>query len=121
MSPAVTARSELGRRGEDLAVRFLCSRGWRIVGRNVRSREGEIDVVASRDGVIAFVEVKTRRTETFGTPAEAVTARKRARIRMLAGRFLSELGEHAPEVRFDVVEVVPGRKGVVVRHIEGAF
>jgi putative endonuclease len=117
----VTARTDLGRRGEELAVRFLESRGWRVVARNFRRTEGEVDIVASRGGVLSFVEVKTRRTPTYGLPGEAVTARKRARIRRLAVRFLAELGEHAPVIRFDVVEISASSQGLRVRHIEEAF
>jgi putative endonuclease len=114
-------RSDLGRRGEDLAAEFLTRRGWRVVARNVRSREGEIDIVASREGIVAFVEVKTRRTVAFGSPAEAVTFRKRLRIRGLAARFLAASEAHAREIRFDVVEVVCRRDETRINHIEAAF
>lgn len=113
--------SELGRRGEDLAADFLVRRGWRVVARNVRTREGEIDIVAARDGVVAFVEVKTRRTLSYGTPAEAVGHRKRLRIRGLAARFLAASEARAREIRFDVVEVTCRRDGTRINHIEAAF
>ena len=115
------SRSELGRRGEDLAAAFLERRGWRVLARNVRSREGEIDIVAARGGVVAFVEVKTRRTTAFGTPAEAVTVRKRLRIRGLAAAYLAGSVAGAREVRFDVVEVLCRRDGTQINHIEAAF
>src|SRR2546429_9440159 len=83
-------RRELGQIGETLAASYLATRGWQIVDRNVRFREGEIDIVASRGGILAFVEVKTRRSAAFGSPAEAVTWRKQRRIRALATRYLSE-------------------------------
>ena len=85
------ARSTLGRAGEDAAASYLVERGWRIVGRNVRcGRVGEIDIVATRAGVLAFVEVKTRRTDRFGTPGEAVTRPKQNRIRALARAYLAQ-------------------------------
>lgn len=115
------ARSELARAGEDLAARFLAARGWRIVARNVRRREGEIDVIAERGGLLAFVEVKTRRSAMFGSPGEAVTPRKRARIRALARRYLVETRPRATTVRFDVIEVVSGPRDPVVTHLEDAF
>ena len=59
-------RTELGKTGEDLAARYLELRGWSIVARNVRYREGELDLVAARGGVLAFVEVKTRRAGRGG-------------------------------------------------------
>jgi putative endonuclease len=118
----MTARNELGRSGEDIAAGFLAQRGWRIIGRNVRcGRAGEIDIVAERAGVLAFVEVKTRRTNAFGTPGEAVTWRKQLRIRQLARAYLAQKRPHASAIRFDVVEVMTGRAGPVITHLEGAF
>jgi putative endonuclease len=117
----MSTKSELGRRGEDLAAKFLERRGWRVVARNVRSREGEIDIVAAREGVVAFVEVKTRRTTAYGTPGEAVTFRKRLRIRGLAAQFLASSEARAREIRFDVVEVICRRDGTRINHIEAAF
>lgn len=114
-------RTELGRTGEDLAARFLELRGWTIVDRNVRYREGEIDLVASRSGVLAFVEVKTRASTAYGTPAEAVTFRKAQRIRVLAQRFLAERRPRASSVRFDVVDIVRDCGTYTIRHLEGAF
>ena len=103
-------------------MRYLVGRGWRVVGRNVRcGRVGEIDIVAERDGVLAFVEVKTRRSLAFGRPGEAVTARKRARIRALARQYLMEAALRPSVIRFDVVEIVVGPRGSLVTHLEGAF
>ncbi len=115
------SRSVLGARGEDAAVRYLEANGWRIVARNFRRREGEIDVVAEKQDVLAFVEVKTRMSFAFGTPGEAVTFRKQARIRTLARRFLLESALHPRIVRFDVVEVVPRGRTARIVHIEAAF
>ena len=115
-------RNDLGRTGEDIATRYLEERGWRILGRNVRcGRTGEIDIVAERAGVLAFVEVKTRRTDRFGTPGEAVTWRKQARIRELARHYLMEARPRAAAIRFDVVEVRAGGPVPLVTHLEGAF
>ena len=115
-------RSELARLGEDIAARYLVAQGWRIVGRNVRcGRTGEIDIVAERSGVLAFVEVKTRRTDAFGTPGEAVTWRKQARIRSLARAYLMRVRPSAGAIRFDVVEVRAGGARPHVTHLEGAF
>ncbi|MBI4728462.1 MAG: YraN family protein [Acidobacteria bacterium] len=121
MSSGAAGARALGLAGEDLAARWLERRGWRVIDRNVRAREGEIDIVARRGAVLAFVEVKTRRSRGFGTPAEAVTHRKRARIRSLAMRYLAERRPEAGEVRFDVVDIVWDRGGFSVTHIEGAF
>jgi putative endonuclease len=115
-------RSELARAGEDIAARFLARHGWQIVGRNVRcGRAGELDIVAERAGVLAFVEVKTRSTDRFGTPGEAVTWRKQNRIRSLARLYLTRVHPTASSIRFDVIEVRTGGPGPLVTHLEGAF
>lgn len=116
-----TTRSDLGRAGEDAAAAFLTARGWRVLARNVRRREGEVDIVARRDQTLAFVEVKTRSSSRFGSPGEAVTVRKQRRIRMLAATLLGEGLDHAREIRFDVIEVVRSAGALTLRHIEGAF
>lgn len=114
-------RAEVGRAGEAIAARYLEARGWRIVDRNVRYREGEIDLVAARGGILAFVEVKTRRSRAFGVPAEAVTRRKAKRIRALAVRYLSERRPRAAGIRFDIVDILRDGPGFRVTHLEGAF
>jgi putative endonuclease len=118
----VSARNELARAGEEIAARFLAARGWRILGRNLRyGRTGEIDIVAERAGVLAFVEVKTRRGDAYGTPGEAVTWRKQRRIRELARHYLMSERPRAAAIRFDVVEVRAGGRAPGVTHLEGAF
>ena len=114
-------RRRLGEIGETLAARYLATRGWQIVDRNVRFREGEIDIVAARGGILAFIEVKTRRSAAFGAPAEAVTWRKQRRIRALATRYLAERHPRARAVRFDVVDIARNRGGFLVTHLEDAF
>ncbi|MGH2829369.1 MAG: YraN family protein [Actinomycetota bacterium] len=115
-------RSALGRAGEDAAAAFLTARGWQVLARNVRRREGEVDIVARRGSTLAFVEVKTRRTTAYGTPGEAVTYRKRSRIRGIAAAMLAEGITRASVVRFDVIEARPGRDGAfAIHHIEAAF
>lgn len=114
-------RSEFGAMGESLGARWLESRGWRIVDRNVRYREGELDIVATRAGVLAFVEVKTRRSARFGSPREAVTRRKQTKIRMLASRYLAERRPRAATVRFDVLDIARDRNGFRIEHLEGCF
>ncbi len=66
----------LGKRGEDLAVSYLQNHGFRIIERNFKARYGEIDIVSLKDGVLVFIEVKTRIGTAFGTPEEAVTPKK---------------------------------------------
>ncbi|WP_245672882.1 YraN family protein [Aldersonia kunmingensis] len=111
----------LGARGEDLAAEFLEECGLRIVCRNWRCRYGELDLIARDGPVVAFVEVKTRSGTGFGSPAEAVTFSKQARIRRLAGLWLTEQSGWV-DVRFDVVSVLLG-KGAdpVIEHLRAVF
>lgn len=95
-----------GREGEDLASLVLEENSLRILERNVRYRDGEIDIVALDGGTTVFVEVKRRRDASLGAPAEAVTPRKRARVVRAARRWLAAHPSRARSVRFDVVAVV---------------
>lgn len=119
-----TSRShlELGADGEARAAAHLLARGYRITARNVRAGGVEMDLIARRGRVIAFVEVKTRRTRAFGAPEESVDARKRARLVRGAAAWLREHRTGAACVRFDVIvcEIDP-QTGWRVRHLEGAF
>jgi len=118
----VVDRQALGRWGEDLAVRHLEAEGLEVVARNWRCREGELDIVAQDTGLLVFVEVKTRSSLLFGTPAEAITPKKAARIRRLAQRWLVEVRPpYAGELRFDVVSVLRTAGLPEVLHLRGAF
>ena len=123
---AADGRIALGARGEDAACAWYRDASYRVLERNWRCAEGELDVVAcSPDGeVIVFCEVKTRRSAGFGTPVEAVTAAKQRRVRRLAVRWLAGRGgrERFGRVRFDVVAVTLGDGGApVVEVLEDAF
>lgn len=115
------ARAALGRRGEAVAAWILERKGWRVLERNYRCREGEIDLVAARDGVLAFVEVKTRSSDRFGAPREAVDRPKQRRLRAMALRYLADRRPRARSVRFDVMDVLFEGGRFRVTHIEGAF
>lgn len=99
-------------------ARWYEQRGYQVLARNWRVAEGELDLVVARAGVLVFCEVKSRTATTFGTPAEAVTPSKQARLRRLAARWLAVDGRSWPFVRFDVASVV---RGQVVAVIEAAF
>ena len=113
----------LGDAGEDLVARWYVDAGYRVLDRNWRCREGELDVVVARGSVLAFCEVKTRRTTAFGVPAEAVTLAKQRRLRTLAMRWLDDHpASRARTLRFDVASVLAPRDGPpVIDVIEGAF
>ena len=113
---------ELGSLGENIAVTYLIDAGLRVLDRNWRCREGELDVVAREGDALVFCEVKTRRGVGFGHPVEAVTPVKQRRLRTLAQRWLAAHDQHAPELRFDVVGVLvrPSRPALVT-HLRAAF
>lgn len=98
---------ETGRLGESLAVRYLELNGFRVLDRNWYGPAGELDVVAYDAGedAVVGVEVKTRRTATYGSPAEAVTPRKVHRMRVLLAQWLAAHDVHARSLRLDVVAV----------------
>ena len=111
-----------GRRGEDLAHRFLEQRGFRVVARNYRTRsgDGEIDLVAWEAETLAFVEVKSRATEEFGTPDRAVDLEKQHALVHAAREYTRRAQVEWSYVRFDVVSVVFSDPPAVT-HIQDAF
>jgi putative endonuclease len=111
-------RQATGRWGEAQVARWYQAHGYEVLAQNWRTREGELDVVASRAGVVVFCEVKSRSGAGFGLPAEAVTPAKQARLRRTAAQWLAAAEGTWPEVRFDVASVLRGR---VVEVLEAAF
>lgn len=105
MSPARRQRA-LGQTGEDLAVDFLQRQGMTIIERNFTCPQGEIDIIVRDGETIVFVEVKTRRTWALGSPLEAVTRTKLARIRTLSGIWLRSQSEFFPRIRIDALGIV---------------
>ncbi len=101
----MAAKDTVGRYGEDVAARHLSEQGYVVLQRNWRCELGEIDIVARDGDCLVVCEVKTRRSDTFGSPLEAVTPRKVARLRQLAARWVAESGLHPPLIRIDVVAV----------------
>jgi putative endonuclease len=102
-------RRALGAAGEDAAADWYRAAGYRVLDRNWRCRDGELDLVVGRPGVIVFCEVKTRRSDAFGAPFEAVTITKQRRLRVLAVRWLQEHPQRGSRVRFDVASVYATR------------
>ena len=116
-------RQTLGQFGEDCAVRYLRRKGYTSLERNYRCRLGEIDIIAKRRGYLAFVEVKLRRDDRFGTAREFVTRAKQERILKTAMLWLSQ-NELELQPRFYVIEVYApqGADGPVkIEHLENAF
>ncbi|MBD5584517.1 MAG: YraN family protein [Clostridia bacterium] len=106
----------LGKKGEKQACAYLKREGWKILERNYKNPFGEIDIIAKKDEVYAFIEVKTRLSDIFGTPSEAVgSMRKRKYILGANYYFANKMIDCT--VRFDVIEIFKGQ----LNHIENAF
>ena len=110
-------RRAYGNEGEQAACDHLAARGWRILDRNVRRGRGEIDIIARKRALVAFIEVKRRSGLGYGRPAEAVNTEKQRRIAQAAALYMQEEGLEDSRIRFDIIEILPGE----IRHIEGAF
>ena len=115
------ARQELGKLGEELAVRELERRGYAITARRYRTRCGEIDIVAEDRSVLVFVEVKARVDAEFGTAAEAVTPWKQRRLTRMANFYLNDQCIENRPCRFDVVTVMFDRPEPVIEVFVNAF
>jgi putative endonuclease len=114
-------RRDVGAAGEDAAAAWYRDRGFEVLARNWRVREGELDLVVRRGATIVFCEVKTRSSDRFGLPSEAVTAVKQRRLRMLAMLWLDAHRSAHGELRFDVASVTPAGAQPRVEVVEGAF
>ncbi len=124
MSTSRSDNKKTGDRGESIASQFLEDNGYYIVQRNFRySTFGEIDIIAKKDGVLVFVEVKTYKTEEFGEPLLLVNYRKQEKIRKLAQIFMLQKKINDIDCRFDVIGIKSAKTGDdnSVTHIENAF
>ncbi len=118
-TPRQTSRA-VGEQGEEIAAQHLATLGVRIIDRNWRCPIGEIDIVGRDQEALVFYEVKTRRSARFGSPAEAITSAKAARLRRLATRWLAEHEHRASDVRVDVLALtVSGRGTTQIEHLRG--
>ena len=128
MSPTAWLRQRLqpltlGERGERCAARFLRRRGYKVLFTRHREHYGEIDIVAVDGQTVVFVEVKTRRHQEKGRPAEAVDAHRQARLTRAALAFLKSHRLLEYPSRFDIIEVVwpAGQKRPSIQHLQNAF
>ena len=118
---AISAK-ELGKRGEDAAVKLLQEKGYEIVARNYMCVAGEADIIAIDEGCLVFIEVKTRSDISKGFPEEAVGPRKRARYERIAAYYISEHDCSCSHIRFDVIGILVAEKNkALARHIINAF
>jgi len=123
-SQRFAARPGTGRRAEDLAAAYLERAGLRIVARNWRRPEGELDIVADHDGTCVFVEVRSRTGRELGHPLESVTPAKQAQVIRAARLYLREILTHAKAYRFDVVGITfdpQGKEPPEIAYVPAAF
>ncbi len=116
----MASHNDLGKNGEKVAVSYLRRNGYRILETNWRCGKREIDIIARKDDLIIVIEVKSRRTDFFGEPEEAVTLKKQKRIITAADFYLQRL-DYDAEVRYDIISIVFNKEGPVINHIEEAF
>lgn len=115
-------RKVLGGRGEDLAVRYLRKRGYKVIERNYRCLWGEIDLIARNKGTLVFVEIKARSSSGFGLPQEAVDRFKQRKLVQVAKAYMAQ--HHLEETiatRFDVVAIHLSPSGPEITLIKDAF
>ncbi|MCM8800492.1 MAG: YraN family protein [Candidatus Omnitrophica bacterium] len=111
----------LGRTGEDLAVDLLRQKGYKILFRNYKTRLGEVDIIAKEKDTICFVEVKTRHSDRFGLPQEAILPEKKRQIFKVALEFLKKKNLLEKKVRFDVVCILYSRPLISLDLFKNAF
>ena len=108
----------LGRYGEDRACEYLENAGYTVIDRNARCRDGELDIVATIGSTLVFVEVKTRTSNFAGSPLEAITSLKLARIRRLAAQWCNNRQVPNTQVRFDAIAVLVRAGRVAIEHVK---
>lgn len=113
--------ADTGKQGERLAAEYLVQKGYEILAMNYRKRYGEIDIIARRRTTLIFVEVKTRQSDRFGTPFDAVDSRKQRQLTRMAQEYLATHAPIADNIRFDVIAVHWNAIRPVIDHLENAF
>ena len=116
-----TAQQALGLAGERIAARWLIQRGWVLLAHRYRTGHRDIDLVMQQGALVAFIEVKARRSQRFGAPAQAVGWRKQRELTTGATIWMHRHGRPGTSYRFDVVEVVVFGTNARINHIAGAF
>ncbi|MBZ5667828.1 MAG: YraN family protein [Acidobacteriia bacterium] len=114
-------RKELGRKGDEKALRFLKKRGYRIIERNYVCKMGEMDIIAKEKDTLVFIEVKTRTSTEFGPPQLAVNSAKQRQLSKVALNYLKEKQFEDVKARFDVVAILLEQKREEIELIRDAF
>ncbi|MXV14463.1 YraN family protein [Hufsiella ginkgonis] len=117
----MAAHNDLGRKGEEIAKDYLGSKGYKVICRNWRRSQAEVDLIAEFGQRFIFIEVKTRTGTFFGEPETFVGAAKQRNMQFAAEKFI-EIRDHQGEIRFDIISILFGSYGSYnLRHIEDAF
>jgi len=110
----------LGKKGEEIAVDYLKTKGYSIVRQNFRWRSLEVDIIALKENILHFVEVKTRSSSYFGEPELFVSRQKQRNYIQAADAFVTE-NDRQEEVQFDIIAIVSIKNNIKINHIESAF
>ncbi len=114
-------KKELGKKGEEVAIRFLKKRGYRLIEKNYVCKMGEMDIIAKEKDTLVFIEVKTRTSTLFGPPQLAVHSSKQRQLSKVALNYLKEKKLEDVKARFDVVAILLEQKGEKIELIKDAF
>jgi len=114
-------KKDKGKIGEDIAVKFLSRKGYKILKRNYRYGHGEIDIIAMYKDVLIFVEVRVKFSDKFGSPEDSVTIKKREQLKKIASAFIQMNEVNFSECRFDVIGITFKDGKFNINHIENAF
>lgn len=112
--------NETGKKGEDLAAKFLEEKGFEIIEKNYRWKRYEIDIIVKKEPFLVFVEVKTKTNTSYGFPEDDVTPRKAAQVIAAAEEYVYETG-WKKEIRFDIVAIIISGDSVQIEHILDGF
>lgn len=107
----------IGVAGETIAKNYLKNNGYKVLGENFSNKIGEIDLIAEKNKVLIFIEVKTRNSKKFGMPSESVNIYKQQKIRKVALSYIKKFKKFDIQSRFDVIEILNEK----INHIENAF
>ena len=113
-------KQELGKKGEELGAQYLIGKGYQILATNWQSGHQEVDIIARKNDLICFVEVKTRATDKFEAPYKAVNKQKQSYLIQAAQRYIDAMDEDV-EAQFDVLSIVLNSFKQEIEHIEEAF
>ena len=113
-------RKSIGNKGEDAAVNFLFANGYGVLQKNYRYGRGEIDIIAQKDDVLIFMEVKTRKNADFGYPETFVSESQQDRIHLAAEEYIFQ-NKWQGEIRFDIIAILWDGNEPVLDHFEDAF